>query len=961
MRTTNAKSSCGAGSNDGDLPRVVLWAVLLLPVATCGCAGKPAPAPVPAAPSPAAGANLTELESRSFRELQQLTFGGENAEAYWAFDGKQLSLQARRPGQGCDGIYRLPVTTGEPHTLVPISSGAGATTCAHFFPSGEMLFASTHLAGQECPPRPDMSRGYVWALYDSYDIFKTRPGSPELHRLTDEKGYDAEGTVCGQDGSIIFTSTRDGDIELYRMDKDGGNVRRLTHAPGYDGGAFFNADCSKIVWRASRPRPGKELDDFRALLAQGLVRPSKLEIWIADADGGNPVQLTYLDAASFAPFFHPGGRFVIFSSNYGDPRAREFDLWVVGTDGTHLTRITDTPGFDGFPHFSPDGETLAFSSNRATAPGGRDTNVFVAKWRGRFPGCEGCDQKSGPAADAGRIMKDIAWLSDPAREGRGPGTQGLAEAGAYVEARLREAGVGPAGDDGGFRQPFQITTGVSIAPATEVTIGGRKVARDEMMIPGWADQGSVKGAMVMAGYGMVDPERSIDDYRGKNVKGRVVLARRFVPDDARFEDTEVKRRQGDLRRKAWLARERGARALVVVDWPAPPAGSDTWEMPREASLPMAEAPGSGTAGLPVVVVKRSAVEGAWKRLAAGGSVPVTLNVALSLETQAAFNVVGKIPAGTKKDPAAGPLFIGAHYDHLGMGGPNSLAPGNQAPHVGADDNASGTATVLEIARRLAERRQELSRDVIIALFSGEEWGLRGANHYVRAHEDLVKAGAAMVNLDMVGRLRDNRVDVLGIETAVEWKELVAAACDSERVQCRGDGGGYGPSDQAAFYPAGLPVLHFFTGNHPDYHKPSDTADKINAAGAAAVARVVTRLAVDVTGAERLTFRKVADPAPRGDMRSFNASLGSIPDYAGPPDGQKGVLLSGVRPESAADKAGILRGDILVRLGRFDITSVQDLMFALNELKPAETVTAVVMRAGTRREHSVTLQESRRPR
>src|SRR5688572_23181810 len=251
--------------------------LVLSPLLLAACAGAK-PAPTPAAPAP----RLYPEETSFLSDLRQLTFGGENAEAYWSFDGKQLSFQARGPSDGCDRIYRMPVDVP---ARVAISSGKGATTCAHFFPSGELLYSSTQLAGDACPPRPDMKQGYVWALYDSYDIFKVDAQGGNQRRLTSQQGYDAEATVCGRDGSIIFTSTRDGDLELYRMDADGKNVKRLTREPGYDGGAFFNSDCSKIVWRASRPRSGNELDDFRGLLAKGLVRPSKLEIWTADADG----------------------------------------------------------------------------------------------------------------------------------------------------------------------------------------------------------------------------------------------------------------------------------------------------------------------------------------------------------------------------------------------------------------------------------------------------------------------------------------------------------------------------------------------------------------------------------------------------------------------------------------------------------------------------------------------------
>ena len=309
------------------------------------------------------------------KDIKQLTFGGENAEAYWSFDGKQLIMQAHQ-GEGCDQIYRMQ-PGAEP---IRVSNGKGSTTCSYFLPGNqEVIYASTHLGGDACPPKPDHSQGYVWALHDSYDIFRANADGTNIRQLTNSPGYDAEGTVCKKDGSIIFTSTRDGDIELYRMTADGKDVKRLTHTVGYDGGAFFNADCTKIVWRASRPK-GAALDEFRALLAKHLVRPTELELYVGNADGSDATQVTYLNAASFAPFFYPGSQRIIFSSNYGDPKGREFDLWAINTNGTGLERITTAAGFDGFPIFSPDGKQLAFSSNRATPPGQHDTNVFLAQW-----------------------------------------------------------------------------------------------------------------------------------------------------------------------------------------------------------------------------------------------------------------------------------------------------------------------------------------------------------------------------------------------------------------------------------------------------------------------------------------------------------------------------------------------------------------------------------------------------
>ena len=913
------------------------------------------------------GASAALPEERHLGDVRQLTFGGENAEAYWSFDGTQLTLQRRAGDADCDRIYRMPIgaergagsAPSPPPPLVPVSSGKGATTCSYFMPGDQQLiYASTHLGGDACPPKPDHSLGYVWALYDDYDIFKADADGKNVTRLTDTKGYDAEGTVCAKDGSIVFTSVRDGDIDLYRMDADGKNVKRLTATPGYDGGAFFNADCSKIVWRASRPH-GKDLEDYKKLLAQNLVRPSKLELYVANADGSDATQITYLDAASFAPFWHPSQKRILFSSNHGDPRGREFDIWGINIDGTGLERITYASGFDGFPMFSPDGKTLAFSSNRATAKGRHDTNLFVARWN---------EDARGPTEEvaADRVMRDISWLADPAREGRGIGQQGLEQSGAWIEARFKALGLAPAGDADGYRQGFPVVTSVKAEDATSVSIDGHALARTDYVALGYSPaRADVTGELVFAGYGIVAKELSVDDYDKLDVKKKIVVARRFAPEGGKLESTEAQRRYGDIRRKAFTAREKGAAALLVIDEPLPPPGAKPdWKAPDEAKLPPLMPEGYADAGLPVIVIKKSAGKELIARLLAKTKTTASVRVELTPVSQTAFNVMGRViaePVEGKKLP--GVIVIGAHYDHLGRGGRYSLAPASEEAHVGADDNASGASVLLEVARETALRKNQLKRDVVFVAFSGEESGVLGSAHLVHQWTSKTKGKledvVAMLNMDMVGRMRENRLQVLGAETAGEWNDLVQKACRSARVECATSGDGYGPSDHSSFYGAGVPVLHFFTGAHGDYHKPSDTPDKINAAGAAQVGAICGDVAVAVSQREKpLTFKAgVPGGADRGDLRSFNASLGTIPDYGGPGAGKKGVLLAGVRPGSAAEKGGLKKGDVLVRLGKSEVGSVEDFMFVLNASKPGEAVPAVVVREGKEVKLDVTFQES----
>lgn len=895
----------------------------------------------------------TETGENHLTELRQLTFGGENAEAYWSPDGRELIFQSQRPPYACDQIFRIAADGSEKEPR-RVSTGKGRTTCSYFLAGGDrVIYSSTDAAGPACPPVPDRSQGYVWPIYDSYEIWKARPEGGDRVRLTDNSFYDAEATVCFKDGSILFTSSRDGDLDLYRMDADGRNVRRLTDAPGYDGGAFYSPDCSRIVWRASRPAPGKELEDYRGLLARGLVRPGKLELWTARADGSEPRQITRLGAASFAPSFFPDGQRVIFSSNYGDPAGREFDLWAVDLDGSDLERITATPGFDGFPLFSPDGRHLAFSSNRNQAKPG-ETNVFVARW-------QGARKASIDPAETERYLGEVRWLADDAREGRGLGSPGLAASADWLAARFQEIGLEPGGE-GGYFQRFEALYEVVEGPATAAVIDGQPVAAERLRPAGFSASGKAAGEVVAAGYGITAPELGVDHYRGVDARGKVVAVRRFVPPGKEFSEAETEKRYSDLRYKAFNAREHGAVALLVVDLPELPEGTP---LPDEAALPKPELDQGTDAGLPVLLLSREAGKPLFERRPGGHRASLTVD--LARRTTQAANVVGVLRAGAA-GRLPGAVVVGAHYDHLGQGGRSSRDPDVRAPHNGADDNASGTAGILEAARRLAARRGELRRDVWFVAFSGEEEGTLGSSAFTRkppAGLALAPSGGtgglvAMLNLDMVGRLREDKLFVLGGESATEWKEIVEPACRRAGLACTVNGEGFGPSDHSPFYAAGLPVLHFFTGLHEDYHKPSDDIDKINAEGGVRVAALVADVAAGLTGrTETLTFHSAPLPLQTaGDFRSYGASLGTIPDYAGPPDGHPGVLLSGVREGGPADKAGMRRGDILVQLAGAPVRDIYDFTYILRRSKPGLQVQAVVMRDGQRVPLEVTLGESR---
>ena len=322
--------------------------------------------------------DLATPQEKHLRSVRQLTFGGQNAEAYFSADGRQLIFQSSHGDVKCDQIFTMNVDGSD---MRMVSTGKGRTTCSYFYPSGKkILYSSTHLASPECPPRPDFSKGYVWAVYPGYDIFTANPDGSNLKQLTYTPGYDAEATISLDGKKIVFTSLRHGDLDIYSMDADGKHVMQLTHELGYDGGPFFSPDRKWIVYRAYHPTSEREIKDYKDLLRQNLIRPTYLELWTMKADGSGKRQITNLGAASFAPSFFPDGKRVIFSSNQGSTGGMgNFELYAINVDGSNLERITYSEGFDGFPVFSPDGKKLVWASNRnAKAP--HETNFFIGDW-----------------------------------------------------------------------------------------------------------------------------------------------------------------------------------------------------------------------------------------------------------------------------------------------------------------------------------------------------------------------------------------------------------------------------------------------------------------------------------------------------------------------------------------------------------------------------------------------------
>lgn len=322
-------------------------------------------------------------EEVNFKNLRQLTFGGDNAEAYFSFDDQMLVFQAsnKKWGAECDQIYYMPLAGTQGNQPPLLSTGKGRTTCSYFMPGDTtILYASTHLADDACPEAPRTLNGkYVWPVFQSFDIFVADLKGNIIKQLTNEKGYDAEATLSPDGKTIVFTSDRSGDLELYTMNTDGTNVKQITDELGYDGGAFFSPDGTKLLFRASRPKTPEDVKVYKDLLAEGMVQPTAMELFICNVDGSDLKQITSLGGANWAPFYHPSGKKILFSTNHHNNSGRVFNLFSIDEDGSNLKQITFDPTFDAFPMFSYDGKYLVFASNRNNG-GTRDTNVFLAEW-----------------------------------------------------------------------------------------------------------------------------------------------------------------------------------------------------------------------------------------------------------------------------------------------------------------------------------------------------------------------------------------------------------------------------------------------------------------------------------------------------------------------------------------------------------------------------------------------------
>jgi Tol biopolymer transport system component len=964
-------------------------------------------------------------EARFLSNTRQLTFEGKRAgEGYFHPDGNRICFQSEREeGNPFYQIYILDLLTGD---TARVSPGVGKTTCSFFQPgTSRMLFASTHLDPEAKAKQTaeldfrasGKTRRYSWDYDETYEIFSANQDGTDIKRLTNSPGYDAEASYSPDGKQIAFCSMRGafpaekrtpedrarfekdpayyGDI--YIMNADGSNVRQLTTAPGYDGGPFFSPDGQRIIWRH--------------FAENGMVA----DVFTMKLDGSDKQRLTDFQTMSWAPYFHPSGKYIIFTSN--KLGFENFELFIVDAAGAKQpVRVTYTDGFDGLPVFSPDGARLCWTTNRTAD---KTSQLFLAKWnheaalaaldaappRADYPvkpeAKPGLTLTSGSvltsakdalsSIDKESLSRTVHWLAAPEREGRATGTPGAQAAAEYLADALKTAGVQPLGES--YFQPFEFRAGEKVIdeknllklttaePAKEIVF---KV-HEQYRPLAFTENGEADAEVVFAGYGLSAPEAAgqprYNSYDGLEVKGKIVLLLRYVPEGVEQARRAHLNRYAGLRYKVMMARERGAVGVLVVTGPNSPNAGEVLAIGNDGS--------NADSGLPAFSIDGKTAEAllapSGKSLkdlqtgldtenphSAGGFVlpKVKVKMAAAVEhlRKTDRNVVGAIKGMTDEW-----IVVGAHYDHLGRGGSSSLAKSGEEKqvHPGADDNASGSAVVLALAQDIAATsttlwvgtgntstvhpiapKQPIQRGIIFCFWSGEEMGLLGSAAFVGKPPVPLEKIVAYINFDMVGRLREDKLSMQAVGSSKLWRKLLEKRNVAAGFSLALQDDPYLPTDVTSFYPKRIPVLNFFTGAHEDYHRPSDTPDKVNYEGMERIAKFAETIIRDVaTAPERPDYGRVEKIEKEGGSRdTLRAYLGSIPDYT---QEVKGVKLQGVRGGSPAEKGGLQGGDVIVEFAGQKIANIYDYTYALDAVKIGTPVKITVDRAGKRVEVTVT--------
>lgn len=926
---------------------------------------------------------ISDVKNTIVSDSKQITFvGPRSGEGYYSADGKKMIFQSERePGNPFYQMYLLDIASG---ATEKISTGSGKTTCGWVHPNGKtVMWSSTHLdkdfkqkVKEEYADREKPVKGkYSWSFDDKFEIFSSDIHGKNIKQLTKTPGYDAEGSYSPDGKYIAFASNRnaynkklsDEDkkklaqdasyfMEIYIMNADGTNVRQLTDSAGYDGGPFFSADGKKITWRR--------------FTADGM----KAEIYTMNVDGSDQKAVTHLSSMSWAPFFHPSGDYIIFASSILG--FANFELFIVDSEGKrNPVRVTFSEGFDGLASFSPDGETVTWSHKNEKG----ESQIYTAKWDDKqarillgLPPVKTSSKLDMLASDI--KLEDtkaiVSYLASEDFKGRQTGSIEEKEYTTKIADLFKKWGLSPAvGKD--FIQTFEFNSGVERGEKNSAELSGRvglKLKIDEdYQVVSFSKSGKFQPApLVFAGFGIQAPPHNdfagFDSYKDLDVKGKwvVVLNNGPTPENRNLKMHSELVLFSGLQHKITVAKKMGAFGLVIIDEKMSPMkfeGAQT-----ESTLPVLKISSKVFDSLLEQAkleqfknyksIKSTFDTYDYKAGFKFDSQYLSTEVELKMKKSTGRNVVAVLwPENTKakKEKA---VIIGAHGDHLGYGlDGSSLATGDLKGkiHYGADDNASGVAGVLELANSYSVDPAGLNRPLVFAVWSGEEIGVLGSNHFVKvwktegfSKKELNETFMAGLNMDMIGRYTD-RIFVQGLGSATEWAGVSEQASIKTKMNIATTSDPYLPTDSMALYLGKIPSISFFTGSHTAYHTPNDKAETLNYDGLVKNILLVKEFADELQKPKtKLTYQSVeGNKGSKLEGRSFRIFLGTIPDYS--QDNVKGVKISGTAKSSPAELSGLKSGDIIIEFDKTPIENIYDYVYTLQTVKPDVKTNIVVLR------------------
>lgn len=921
---------------------------------------------------------LNEKDFKLISEARQLTFDGpKSGEGYFSADGKKLIFQSERyPENPFYQMYLLDLESGNSQLL---STGQGKTTCGWIHPDlKKVMWSSTHLdksfkqkvkAELEERAKPVKGR-YAWSFDENFDIFESDLKGKNLRRLTTEMGYDAEGSYSPNGEFIVFASNRTAYdhklsetekkkllqdpsyfMEIYIMKSDGSQVKRLTTSPGYDGGPFFSADGKKITWRRFSESG------------------ASAEIYTMNIDGSEQKQITHLNSMSWAPFYHSSGQYIIFATTVGG--YSNFELFIVDAEGLKKpVRVTFAEGFDGLASFSPDGQQITWSHRNEKG----ESQIYLAQWNHKaalqaLELSEKNDVKDLAFLDLSAEItsedakKIVTELASDKYKGRFTGSAEEQKYTEQISLLFKKWGLKPAlGND--FVQTFEFTSNVKAGDKNAAQFMGRFQASlkygQEFQLVSFSKTGEFNSApLAFAGFGLNIPATpdyaGFDSYKDIDVKNKWVIVLDEFPRPA-TKDAKIQQQMlaySRLQHKITVAKNKGAYGLIVV---------------REGKLGELKFEGSlSDSAIPVLKISASALDQLLQKSSelkdvqsysavkskyesyqiVPGFVFSSQYFKATIDLEAikgvARNVIGVLQPELKTKA----LLIGAHADHLGTGQTHSsLAAGEDKNkiHYGADDNASGVAGVLELAHFYSTQKK-IKRPLYFALWSGEEIGVLGSSHFVKTYPQFSKRFLAGLNMDMIGRLRE-QLYIQGVGSAQRFKNLAEKVAVTSKLQLAVSSDPYQPTDSMSIYLGDVPSISFFTGAHSEYHTPLDKPETLNYLGLTQVTNAVRTMTETLLQDPDSAWKKIqveGDPTKKMEGRSFRIYLGTIPDYS--QEGVVGVRISGTTAQSPADKAGLKKNDIIVEIDSQKIENIYDYVYSLQSMKPQVKINLKVLREG----------------